>query len=106
MKNAFNEGLSYINHFVVPHLFLRRPQMSSTFTTHLILIINNLRKKLAFSFEYSSNNSILLVYIENFNGYLLINDSINVIVKNLNMICVYLLLQITCQKRSFTYLLN
>ena len=66
MKNEFNEGPSYINHFAVPHLFLRRPQMSSTFTTHLILIKNNL----AFSFEYSSNNSILLVYIENFTGYL------------------------------------
>ena len=70
MKNEFNEGPSYINHFVVPHLFLRRPQMSSTFTTHLILIKNNLRKKLAFSFEYSSNNSILLVYIEKFTRYL------------------------------------
>ena len=65
MKDAFNEGLPYMTLLVVLDPFLKRPQILLTFTTQLTLIKSNLRKKMAFSFEYSSNNSILLVYIAN-----------------------------------------
>ena len=93
MKDAFNEGLPYITHFVVLHPFLRRPQILLTFTTQLTLIKSNLRKKLAFSLEYSSNNSILLVYIANCSGYLPYMLTLSFfIVITLNMVCVYLLL--------------
>ena len=71
MKDVFNEGLLYITHFVVLHPVLRRPQILLIFTTQLTQIKNKLRKRLAFSLEYSSNNSILLVYIANYSGYIL-----------------------------------
>ena len=93
MKDAFNEGLPYITHFIVLHSFLRRTQILLTFTTQLNLIKSNLRKKSAFSLEYSSNNSILLVYIANCRGYLPYMLTLSFfIVINLNMVCVYLLL--------------
>ena len=93
MKDVFNEGLPYITHFVVLHPFLRRPQILLTFTTQLTLIKSNLRKKSAFSLEYSSNNSILLVYIANCSGYLPYMLTLSFfIVITLNMVCVYLLL--------------
>ena len=107
MKDAFNEGLPYITHFVVLHPFLRRPQILLTFTTQLTLIKSNLRKKSAFSLEYSSNNSILLVYIVNCSGYLPYMLTLSFfIVITLNMVCVYLLLEIVCQKIFFNYFLK
>ena len=45
MKDAFNEGLSNITHFIVFHPFLRRPQILLTFVRHLTLIKSNLIKK-------------------------------------------------------------
>ena len=52
MKDAFNEDLLYIAHFVVLCPFLRRPQILLIFIRHLALIKSNLRKKkIAFSFE-------------------------------------------------------
>ena len=71
MKDAFNEGLPYITHFLVLHLFLRRPQVLLTYTRLDIYYIKS-NLKLAFSLEYSSNNSILLVYIANCSGIYLI----------------------------------
>ena len=70
MKDAFDEGLPHIAHFVVLHPFLRRPQILLTFTIQLTIIKSKVRKKSSFSVEYSSNNSILLVYIANCSGYL------------------------------------
>ena len=67
---TFNEGLSDIT-FVSLHPFLRRPQILLTVIIHLTLIKSNLsEKKLAFSFEKSLNNSILLVLIANCSDYL------------------------------------
>ena len=71
IEDAFNEDLSYITHFVVLHPFLRRSQILLTSIIHLSLIKSNLiqQKKLAFSFEWSSNNSIPLVHIANCRVY-------------------------------------
>ena len=86
VKDAFNEGLLYITHFVVLHPFLGSPQILLTFTRQLTLII-------AFSLEYSSNNSVLLVYIANCSGYSPYMLTLSfLIVMILNMVCVYLLL--------------
>ena len=70
MKDAFNEGQPYITHFVLLHPFLRRPQVLLAFTRlDIYYIKNNSRKKpLAFSLEYSSNNSRFLVYIAKCSG--------------------------------------
>ena len=68
IKDTFNEGLPYITHFAVLHLFLRTPQILLTFIRQVTLIKSNFRKKLAFSLEYRSNNSILLAYIANCSG--------------------------------------
>ena len=38
MKDAFNEDLPYITHFVAIHPFLRRPYILLTFIRHLIYI--------------------------------------------------------------------
>ena len=87
MKDAFNEGLPHITHFVILHPFLRRPQILLTFTTHLTLIKSN--KKSAFSLEYSSNNSIHLVYIANCSGYLPYMLTLSFFIAvTLNMVCV------------------
>ena len=45
MKDAFNEGLPYITHSVVLHLFLRRPHILLTLVRHLTLINSNLLKQ-------------------------------------------------------------
>ena len=45
MKDAFNEGLPFITHFVFLYPFLRRPQILLTFTRHLTLIKSNLIKQ-------------------------------------------------------------
>ena len=52
MKDAFNESLPYITHFVVFHPFLRRQQSLLTVIRHLTLGKSTLikQKKLAFSF--------------------------------------------------------
>ena len=44
MKNAFNEDLPYITHFVSLHPFLRRSHIFLTFTRYLTLINSNLIK--------------------------------------------------------------
>ena len=52
MKDAFNEDLLYIAHFVVLCPFLRRPQILLILMRHLTLIKSDLsKKKIAFSFE-------------------------------------------------------
>ena len=49
VRDAFNEDLPYITHFIVLHPFLRRLKIFLlTFTTQLTLIKSDLRKKLAF----------------------------------------------------------
>ena len=45
MKDAFNKGLSYLNHFVALYLFVRRSQILSTFLRHLTLIKRNSSKR-------------------------------------------------------------
>ena len=81
----------YIIHFVVLHPFpRRRPQIWLTFTRQMTLIKSDLRKQIAFSLEYSWNNSILLVYIPNCSGYLSYMLPLSFfIVITLNMVCVY-----------------
>ena len=45
IKDAFNDGLPHITHFVVLHPFLKRSQTFLTFIRHLKIIKSNLIKQ-------------------------------------------------------------
>ena len=80
IKDAFNDGLPHITHFVVLHPFLKRSQTLLTFIRHLTLIKSNLIKqktKKAFSFEQSSNNSIYTFHCNNFEHFLCVVTVVN-----------------------------
>ena len=59
-----------VTHFNILHPLLRRSQILLTFIRHLTLIKSTLRKKIALSFEKSSNYAILLVHIAHCSVYL------------------------------------
>ena len=63
MKDAFNEGLLHITHFVALYTFIRGPQTLLTFIRHLTLINNNLikqktKKSLLFRIKFKQFRSL------------------------------------------------
>ena len=71
MKDAFNEDLPYITHFIVLDPFLRRPRILLTFTGYLTLIISKLSKtnqpfllsRIQINQSFSAYSKLLYVFL-------------------------------------------